>query len=148
MNDTTKKIVIGSDHAGFPVKEIIKNYLKTKGFEVIDHGAYSAESVDYPDFAHKVATDISTGIYERGVLVCGSGNGICMTANKHKNVRAALCWNVEIAELARLHNDANILCIPGRYVNKEEAEKIMEIFLNTSFEGGRHQNRVNKINCN
>jgi ribose 5-phosphate isomerase B len=148
MTDKDKRIVIGSDHAGFPVKEIIKSYLIAQGFEVNDYGTHSTESVDYPDFAHKVASDISSGKCERGVLVCGSGNGICMTANKHQNVRAALCWNAEIAQLARMHNDANILCLPGRYVNKEEAEKIMEVFLTTSFEGGRHQTRINKMNCN
>jgi ribose 5-phosphate isomerase B len=148
MIEKDKKIVIGSDHAGFPIKEVLKSYLTAKGFEVKDYGTYSTESVDYPDFAHKVAADISCGIYDKGLLVCGSGNGICMTANKHKDIRAALCWNAEIAELARLHNNANILCIPGRYVSEKEAEKIMEVFLTTKFEGGRHQNRINKINCN
>ena len=122
MVEKDKKIVIGSDHAGFPIKEVVKSYLIAKGFEVKDYGTHSVESVDYPDFGHKVASDISSGVYEKGVLVCGSGNGICMTANKHKDVRAALCWNAEIAELARLHNNANILCIPGRYVSKEEVE--------------------------
>ncbi len=146
MNNTEKKIAIGSDHAGFSIKEFIKNKLLALGYQVIDKGAYSLESVDYPDFAHLVANDITSGACASGVLVCGSGNGICMTANKHADIRAALCWNQEIAKLARLHNDANILCVPGRFVNEEEASQILDAFLNTAFEGGRHQTRIEKIN--
>lgn len=146
MNNTTEKIAIGSDHAGFSIKEFIKNTLINKGYQVIDRGAFDTNSVDYPDFAHLVAGDIASGHSTRGVLVCGSGNGICMTANKHRDIRAALCWNEEIAKLARLHNNANVLCIPGRFVSEAEAFKILEAFLNTGFEGGRHQTRIDKIN--
>ncbi len=138
-------IKIGSDHAGFAIKEFIKNYLKIKNIQFDDLGTFSYESVDYPDFSHQVAIQVSNNDNNIGILICGSGNGICMTANKHKNIRAALCWNEEIAKLARAHNNANILCLPGRYLSIVETEKIIDSFLNTKFEGGRHINRINKI---
>lgn len=138
------KIAIGSDHAGFKYKEKIADNLEKKGFIITDFGCFSEDSVDYPDFAHPVAEAVENNNI-LGILVCGSGNGVCMTANKHKKVRAALCWTIEIARLARLHNDANIVCIPARFVDFESAYEIVNTFLNTEFEGGRHQNRVNKI---
>jgi ribose 5-phosphate isomerase B len=139
------KIVIGSDHAGFPLKEFIKEHFKNL-FSFEDVGTFSESSVDYPDFAHPLAALVSDGIYKQAILMCGSGNGVAMTANKHKNVRAALCWNKEIAELSRLHNDANVLVLPARYISHNEARIIIETFFSTPFEGGRHQNRVDKIN--
>lgn len=143
------KISIGCDHAGYIYKEKIKQYLESKQYEVIDRGTYSEDSVDYPDFAHQVAEDVNKDSSIRGILICGSGNGVNITANKHKNVRSALCWMPDIAELARLHNDANIIALPARFIAYELAEKLVDIFLTTQFEGGRHQNRVNKIagNC-
>jgi len=138
-------IKIGCDHAGFALKEYIKNYLKIKNIQFDDLGTYSYDSVDYPDFSHKVAKEVSNNGANVGILICGSGNGICITANKHKNIRAALCWNEEIAKLARAHNNANILCLPGRFITILQAEKIIDVFLNSEFEGGRHQERINKI---
>jgi len=140
-----KSIALAADHAGFPIKEVIKNYLLQKGIKVKDFGTYSEESSDYADFAHPMATAVENKEYEIGISVCGSGNGINMTTNKHKGIRAALCWNSEISELARLHNDANICSIPGRYVSEEQAVDIVDKFLNTAFEGGRHQRRIDKI---
>ena len=142
-----KKIAIGADHAGFEYKNLIYNYLVSKGFEVADFGTNSADSVDYPDFAHPVATDVSEGKADFGIVICGSGNGIAMTVNKHSKVRAALCWMKEIAVLARQHNDANIISIPARFTSIPQAVEMVEAFLNTNFEGGRHQNRVDKISC-
>ena len=142
-----KLIPIGADHAGFQLKEVIKNYLLEKGYEVKDFGCYSEESIDYPDFGHPVASIVSENKGMLGILICGSGNGINMTANKHQGVRSALCWKKEIAELARLHNDANIIALPARFINEEEAKEMVDIFLLTDFEGGRHQKRVNKIAC-
>jgi ribose 5-phosphate isomerase B len=142
-----KKIFIGADHAGFYYKKIIINHLKSLGYEVVDKGTYSEQSVDYPDFAHPVAEAVETGVADLGILICGSGNGVAITANKHQGVRAALCWTKEIAALARQHNDANIISLPARFVAVEEAISIIDTFLNTPFEGGRHQNRVNKIAC-
>ena len=139
------KIVIGSDHAGFKYKEKIANMLEKKGYILTDFGCFSEDSADYPDFAHPVAEAVGGGENINGVLICGSGNGVCMTANKHKKIRAALCWTTETARLARLHNDANIICIPARFIDYETAVEIVNTFLNTTFEGGRHQNRVNKI---
>lgn len=139
------KIAIGSDHAGFQLKEKLKAYLQNKGFELKDFGTYSEERADYPDFAHPVANAVGTGEMEMGVLICGSGNGVNMTANKHYNVRSALCWNEQIAKLARQHNDANIIALPARFITEEEAEKCVDIFFSTSFEGGRHIQRVDKI---
>ena len=139
------KIAIGSDHAGFEYKEIVKNFLASKNIEVIDFGGPSTESVDYPDFAHPVANSVGSQESNLGILICGSGNGVAITANKHKGIRAALCWTTELAELARQHNDANVLCLPARFVSIEAAQDMVNAFLNTSFEGGRHSNRVSKI---
>lgn len=141
------KIAIGCDHAGYDLKERLKKNLEGKGINFQDFGAFSSDSVDYPDFAHAVAAEISSGNFDAGVLICGSGNGISMTANKYNWVRAALCWTPEIAELARLHNDANILSLPARFITQEQGVEILEKFIETSFEGGRHERRVNKINC-
>lgn len=138
------KIIIGSDHAGFEMKEALKQWLHNQSVILEDVGCHSDQSVDYPDYAHAVAQKVESED-SVGILLCGSANGVCITANKHKGIRAALCWNREIAVLARQHNDANIVCIPARFISIDEAKSIVEAFLNTSFEGGRHQNRVNKI---
>ena len=138
-------IALGADHAGFDYKEKIKNYLLTKGIEVKDFGCYSHERADYPDYVHPLAKAIDSKEYSFGILVCGSGNGVNITANKYQKVRSALCWNVEIAKLAREHNDANIIAVPARFVSEETAMDMIEIFITTSFEGGRHADRVNKI---
>jgi ribose 5-phosphate isomerase B len=142
-----QKIAIGADHAGFEFKELLKAWLKKNGYEVKDFGTHSLESADYPDFAHPVADAVEKNEFDLGVLLCGSANGVAITANKHQGIRAALCWTEEVAELARQHNNANIVCIPARFVPHEVAEKILDRFLNTSFEGGRHQRRVDKIGC-
>jgi len=139
-----KKIPIASDHAGYEMKQKLIDFFSQE-FEFEDLGAYSEESVDYPDFAHKEANLIENKTFEKGILLCGSGNGIAITANKHSGIRAALCWTAEIAALARQHNDANILVIPARFIDFEEAKKCVITFFSTEFEGGRHQNRVNKI---
>lgn len=139
------KIAIGSDHAGFQYKEAIKDQLAKAGHEVQDLGTLSEVSCDYPDYAHAVATAVEIGDVERGILICGSANGVCITANKHKGVRAALCWEPEVARLARQHNDANVICLPARFVSVDAALEMTDLFLSTDFEGGRHQNRVNKI---
>jgi ribose 5-phosphate isomerase B len=139
------KIVIGSDHAGFEYKEAIKQYLVKNNIEIIDVGTHSTESCDYPDYAHAAAREIESGNVEVGILICGSANGVAITANKHQEIRAALCWQNEIASLARLHNDANIICLPARFVTIDEAEEMVHTFLTTEFEGGRHQKRVEKI---
>ena len=141
------KISIGGDHAGFAYKEEIKKMLTDLGNEVKDFGPFSDASVDYPDFAHPVATSVETGETHFGILICGSGNGVAITANKHQGIRAALCWTEELGSLARQHNDANILCLPARFIDLDLAKKIVNKFLATDFEGGRHQNRVNKISC-
>lgn len=140
-------IAIGSDHAGFQLKEKVKEFLKSQNIDFKDFGTYSEDSTDYPDFAHLVAREVESKTYAYGILICGSGNGINMAANKHRGIRAALCWNKEVAEMARLHNDANILSLPGRYISEEEALKCVDIFLKTDFEGGRHQKRIDKIPC-
>jgi ribose 5-phosphate isomerase B len=140
-----KKIAIGSDHAGFELKEELISYIKNKGIGVDDKGCYSTDRADYPDYGHAVANAVLSQEVEMGVLMCGSGNGINMSANKHKGIRAALCWNAEIAALARQHNDANILVLPARFMSKEEAHKCVDAFLTEKFEGGRHQQRVDKI---
>jgi len=145
--DLSKPIAIGGDHAGFEWKEYIISYLEGKDLKFEDFGAYSTDSADYPDFAHPVAAVVEKGDYAFGILVCGSGNGVCITANKHQGIRAALCWDREIASLARKHNNANIICIPARFVSESVAEEMVDVFLNTSFEGGRHANRVSKISC-
>lgn len=141
-----KKLMIGADHAGFKLKAVIIRHLEVLEQQVHDYGTYSAESVDYPDFAHPVAEAVESQD-TLGFLVCGSGNGVCMTANKHAGIRAALCWTVELAALARQHNNANILCIPARFVDEATALAMVDTFLNTPFEGGRHKNRVDKISC-
>ncbi|MDQ0592242.1 ribose 5-phosphate isomerase B [Chryseobacterium ginsenosidimutans] len=139
-----RKIAIAADHAGFEYKEIVKNYL-SENFEVQDFGTFSTDSVDYPDFVHPAATSVENGENELGILFCGSGNGVQITANKHQKIRCALCWMPEIATLARQHNDANMISIPARFISKELAIEIVDKFLSTDFEGGRHQNRVDKI---
>lgn len=138
-------IAIGSDHAGFEYKELLRDFLERS--EIKDFGTYSPESTDYPDFAHPVASAVESGEFQFGILVCGSANGVAITANKHQGIRAAICWNEELAELARKHNNANVLCIPARFVTKELAQLITQKFLTTDFEGGRHANRVDKISC-
>ena len=139
------KIAIGSDHAGYELKEELEVRLVESGYSVHDLGTHGPESVDYPDFAHLVALAVECGTDNLGILICGSANGVCMTANKHKGIRAALCWTAEIARLARQHNDANIICLPARFVSADEAWSMVEAFLHTPFEGGRHQKRVEKI---
>jgi ribose 5-phosphate isomerase B len=139
------KIAIGSDHAGFDLKSHLIDYLQSKQISVQDKGCYSSERADYPDYGHAVANAVLNKDVDFGILMCGSGNGINMSANKHIGIRAALCWNPEIASLARLHNDANILVLPARYLSSEEAEKCVHAFLNEAFEGGRHQQRIDKI---
>lgn len=139
------KISLGSDHAGFLYKEAIKRELEADDILVNDHGPSSEDSVDYPDFAHPVATDVSNERVDFGVLICGSGNGVSMTANKHENIRAALCWNNEITALARQHNNANVICIPARFTSEWQAIQMVKTFLKTEFEAGRHERRVNKI---
>ena len=140
-----KAIAIGSDHAGFELKENLKEFIQSKGIEVIDKGCFSLERADYPDYAHKVAIDVINNEGNIGVLICGSGNGIAMSANKHKGIRAAICWKEEIASLARQHNDANILVLPARFIDEISARNCLDIFLNTKFEEGRHTLRVSKI---
>ncbi|MES2240836.1 MAG: ribose 5-phosphate isomerase B [Bacteroidota bacterium] len=141
------KISIGNDHAGPEYKKAIVQHLESKGHQVINYGTDSAASVDYPDFGHPVASDVEEGKADFGIVICGSGNGIAMTVNKHAGVRAGLCWTKEIAYLTRLHNDANVVSIPARYTSIEQAIEIVDTFLTTEFEGGRHQNRVDKIAC-
>lgn len=141
------RIAIGNDHAGPDYKRAIVAMLKAKGYEVFNYGTDTFDSVDYPDFGHKVAQDVQDNKADLGILICGSGNGIAMTANKHSAVRCALCWTKEIAVLARQHNDANIISIPARFTAIEQAVEIVEAFLTADFEGGRHANRVNKIAC-
>lgn len=145
--DFSKPIAIGSDHAGFDYKEQLISFLEGKGFAFKDLGTYSKDSVDYPDFAHPVATAVESGEAAFGILLCGTANGVAITANKHKGVRAAICWGEEIVSLVRQHNDANILCIPARFVREGDAEKMVDVFINTQFEGGRHKSRVDKIAC-
>ena len=147
MRKEIKKVSIGCDHAGYEYKLYLIKKLRKSGMEVIDRGTYGVDSVDYPDFAHPVAEDVSKGDVGFGILICGTGNGVCMTANKHEGVRAGLCWEVEVAKLIRMHNNANVLCIPARFVSKIMAGKLLDAFISTDFEGGRHQNRINKITC-
>lgn len=139
------KLAIGADHAGFEYKQALAGSVEAS--EVSDFGAYSTDSVDYPDFAHPVANAIENGDADFGILVCGSGNGIAIAANKHQGIRAAICWNEELAALARQHNNANIVVIPARFISLELAKKIVNVFLSTDFEGGRHATRVGKISC-
>jgi|TARA_R100000479_G_scaffold165252_1_gene104483 ribose 5-phosphate isomerase B len=141
------KIAIGNDHAGTDYKNSISNYLQSEGYEVINYGTDSEESVDYPDFVHPVADDVENAKVDFGIIICGSGNGANMTANKHQKVRSALCWTKEITALAREHNDANVLSIPARFTSEPQALEMVKTFLTTKFEGGRHQRRVEKIAC-
>lgn len=138
-------IAIGCDHAGYELKEALKSYLQNKGYQIVDEGTFSKESVDYPDFAHRVALKVLSDKDMLGILICGSGNGISIAANKHKGIRAAICWNIEVAKLAKQHNNANIVSLPARFITQQEAIAILEAFFTSEFEGGRHQNRVNKI---
>jgi ribose 5-phosphate isomerase B len=140
-----KVIAIGADHAGFEYKNLVKNKLEAEGYKILDMGTNSKDSVDYPDFIHPVAKSIENKEAYLGIILCGSGNGVAMTANKHQGIRAAIAWNNDIASLARQHNDANILAIPARFVSEELALSMVDVFLNTTFEGGRHQRRVDKI---
>lgn len=141
----TSKVAVASDHAGYPLKQHIITLITDKGYEVEDFGTYSEESCDYADFAHPAALAVESGKCDFGVAMCGSGNGIQMTLNKHQGIRAALCWTPEIASLAKQHNNANFLVIPARFISVEEADKIVEAYLNAGFEGGRHQKRIDKI---
>jgi ribose 5-phosphate isomerase B len=145
--DLRKPVAIGSDHAGFEYKEDLISFLEAKEILFQDFGTYSTDSVDYPDFAHPVATAVEQGEAAFGILLCGSANGVAITANKHQGIRAAICWGEEITKLAREHNNANIICIPAKFVREGDAEKMVEIFMNTEFEGGRHERRVEKIAC-
>jgi ribose 5-phosphate isomerase B len=145
--DMSKPIAIGSDHAGFDYKEDLISFLEGKGLAYHDYGTHSKDSVDYPDYAHPVALAVENGEAAFGILLCGSGNGVAITANKHQEVRAAICWGEELSKLAREHNNANIICIPARFVREGDAEKMVDIFMHTEFEGGRHQRRVEKISC-
>jgi ribose 5-phosphate isomerase B len=140
-----KHILIGSDHAGIELKGRLKEHLRAKGYEVLDKGTHSSESVDYPDFAHAVADGVAAKPGELGIVVCGSGNGVNISANKHPGIRSALAWNAEVGALARQHNDANVLALPARFVKADEAIAIVDAFLDATFEGGRHQRRVEKI---
>ena len=142
-----KPIAIGCDHAGFDCKEDLISFLEGEAMAYQDFGTYSKDSVDYPDFAHAVAHSVEKGDASFGILLCGSANGVAITANKHPGIRAAVCWGEELAELARKHNNANIICIPARFVRDGDAEKMLDIFMNTEFEGGRHEMRVAKIPC-
>jgi ribose 5-phosphate isomerase B len=141
------KLAIGCDHAGYPYKDGLVAMLQSQGHLVLDLGTHSAESVDYPNFAHAVATAVENGSAEKGILLCGSGNGVAITANKHQGIRCALCWTEEIAALARQHNDANIIALPVRYVPEILAQAMVRVFVQTSFEGGRHGRRVDAIAC-
>lgn len=139
------KLAVGADHAGFLMKESVAGYLRTHGHEIIDFGTHSADRADYPDYAHPLARAVESGDVDLGILVCGSGNGVCITANRHAGVRAVLAWLPEVAALGRQHNDANVLCLPARYLSDAEAFAIVDQFLSASFEGGRHAQRVQKI---
>ena len=146
MEKTDKNIAIACDHAGFELKEAVKAFLTENQYIVKDYGTNSADSVDYPDMVHPLGRDINNGVFKRGIVICGTGNGVQMTVNKYPNVRCALCWIPEIAKLARQHNNANILSMPARFIDKDTAIEIVKVYLNTDFEGGRHERRVEKIN--
>jgi ribose 5-phosphate isomerase B len=141
------KIALGGDHAGFDYKAALITFLAAKGYEVKDFGPFSNQSCDYPDFAHPLAIAVEKGEYNFGILICGSANGVAITANKHQGIRAAIAWQLELASLARQHNNANVLCLPARFISLDEAKQFADTFINTAFEGGRHQNRVAKIAC-
>ncbi len=140
-------IQIGSDHAGVELKASIKSYLEAQGYSMQDFGTHNTDSMDYPDVAHPVANAVLSDANSLGILICGSGNGVCLTANKHQGIRAALCWLPELGALARQHNNANILCLPARFISEQTAKEIVDAYLNAEFEGGRHQNRVGKVDC-
>lgn len=145
--DLSKPVAIGSDHAGFEYKVELVKWLNQKGIQVQDMGVYENKSVDYPDYAHPVASSVENGDSAFGILLCGTGNGVCMTANKHQDIRAAMCWDSDVAKLVRQHNNANVICIPARFIALELAKTLIEIFIETTFEGGRHARRVEKIAC-
>ena len=145
--DLSKPIAIGSDHAGYDYKEDVISFLEGKGLLFKDFGTHSKDPVDYPDFAHPVAAAVENGEAAFGILLCGSGNGVAITANKHQGVRAAVCWGEELAQLAREHNNANIICIPARFVREGDVEKMVALFITSAFEGGRHARRIGKIAC-
>jgi len=145
--DSTKPIAIGCDHAGFAYKTVLIKWLTEKGYQVKDFGTFSTDSVDYPDFAHPTATSVANGETCFGILLCGTANGVAITANKHPNIRAGLCWQNDVAIVTRQHNNANIICIPARFVALVLAQQMIELFMTTTFEGGRHQTRINKIPC-
>lgn len=147
MIENVPPIAIGSDHAGYEFKSQLVSFLEEKGFQVKDMGVYNGDSADYPDFAHPVAYAVEKREVSAGILVCGSGNGVAITANKHQGIRAALCWETEIAKLARQHNNANVICLPSRFISIDSAKEMVDVFLNTAFDGGRHQRRVDKISC-
>jgi ribose 5-phosphate isomerase B len=141
------KVAIAGDHAGFEYKKIILQWLQNQNYETADYGPYLPESMDYPDTAHPLASAVENGAYEFGILICGSGNGVCMTANHHQGIRAGLAWNVEVAELIRQHNNANVICLPARFIDIDLALECVKTFLSTPFEGGRHGRRADKIAC-
>ena len=143
----TLPVAVGCDHAGFEYKNEIINHLKRKGLKIIDFGTASAESVDYPDFAHPTSLSVESGESAFGILLCGSANGVCITANKHQGIRAALCWMTDVARLVRQHNDANIICLPARFISLQLCKEMIDLFIDTTFEGGRHANRIGKMSC-
>jgi ribose 5-phosphate isomerase B len=145
MFDKSKTLALGCDQGGYVLKEYIKIKLAESGYSVRDFGSYSPDSIDYPDIVHPIASAVNEGQFPMALLICGSGNGVCITANKYDGIRAALCWNSELARLARAHNNANILCLPGRFIDEKEALSAVQVFLTTDFEGGRHQIRIDKI---
>lgn len=147
LRKSMKKLVIAADHAGFELKEQLKAFLVSKNISIEDLGTFSEESMDYPDVAHPLADAVERKHAELGILICGSANGVAMAANKHRGIRAAICWNSELAALARQHNDANVLCLPARFISSADATQIVETFLKSNFEGGRHQRRVDKVSC-
>jgi len=145
--ENTMKVAIACDHAGYELKDYIKNNLKQQNIEVVDYGTNGPDSVDYPYFGHKVSLDVESLKVDFGILICGTANGMAMTANKHKGVRCGLCWTPEIASLTKQHNNANVIALPARFISKEEGWKITEAYMNAEFEGGRHQNRIDKMHC-
>jgi ribose 5-phosphate isomerase B len=145
--DKNKPVAIGSDHAGFAYKQELAKWLRERGWQVLDHGVGENRSVDYPDYAHPVANSVENGEAAFGILLCGSGNGVSMTANKHQGIRSALCWDSDVVKLVRQHNDANVLCMPARFIALELAKQFVELFIETPFEGGRHATRIAKMGC-
>jgi len=145
--DLSKPIAIGSDHAGLEYKTALVQWMTAKGWKVRDLGVDENKSVDYPDYAHPVASSVENGESSFGILLCGTGNGVCMTANKHQQIRAAMCWDSDVTRLVRQHNDANVICMPARFISLDLAKNLVELFVETAFEGGRHGRRVEKIAC-